>query len=123
MLLPFALQFKNALSSHFLFHTTANDIYEIVKQIPEVENLRNDPELLLLISNIAFNTLGKNKQGIDLKQIVITVEDKLFTLTDDEKSALGTQIEFLQNHNKIKSQSSVKLVSFYAFEWIKRKFL
>ena len=38
----------------------------------------------IYIQNATFNTLGKNKQGIDLKQIVITVEDKLFTLTDDE---------------------------------------
>lgn len=119
--LPFGLQFKNTLDAHTKFHTLLNDITKILKQIHALEDLKKDPELLLLICNLVKNSINVNKWKIDKKELVVAIQ--LFNDTDDEKAQIRSLIQFFYDNNKIKKQKRHKLIMSYSADWLKRKFL
>ena len=123
MTLPLGLSFKNSLLTHASFHGLLNDVYDIIKTIPNISELKTDPEFLLLVCRIVECKMGKNKQNIDKKDLVINILDKVFTLTDGEKEIFKANIQFLYDNNKIKKVSVLKLAILYVGEWVNRRFL
>lgn len=119
--LPFALKMKNTILAHTLFNSLIDEIYSLISTIPHIDKLKGDLELLTLICNIVENHLGKNKQELDKKNIVIAIEDRLFNLNDDEKKCVAEQIDFLHNNGKIIKQKTFKLIGRYMKDWIFRK--
>ena len=104
-------------------HSLLNEVCEIIQTIPNVKELKTDPEFLLLVCRIIENKMGKNKQNIDKKDLVISILDKIFTLTEQEKEMFRSNIQFLYDNNKIKKVSIVKLAILYVGEWVSRRFL
>jgi hypothetical protein len=93
-------------------------------EIPNVrDDLRGDPELILLVARLVENYIPKNTLQLDKKDLCISVLDKVFDLNDEEKESIGTQIQFLYDHDKIKKCSSIKLFLHYLGSWISRKYL
>jgi hypothetical protein len=121
--LPFGLKFKNRLLIHDKFHSLLNQIHDLVKGLHQHEDLRGDPELILLVCNLVENLLGKNKFKIDKKELVIAILDKVYNLTDEEKQQLDIQVQFLYDNGKIQKVSWVKLAMHYTTDWVFRKFL
>jgi len=85
MNLPFGLSLKNTLQGHFTFHNTVKEIGDIIRSIHAVEDLKHDPELLLLICNLIENTIIKNKWKIDKKELAISIHDDVFGDSDEKK--------------------------------------
>lgn len=112
-LLPLGLKLHNTLKAHNIFHTLLNKATEIVKHIPSYEDLKDDPELLLLIVNIVENIMRKNKYGIDKKDLVLCIYDNLFSLTEEEKTTLEKQIQFLHDNKKIQKVPLLRIVWSY----------
>ena len=123
MTLPLGLAFKNSLLTHNTFHTLLNEVTEVIKTIPNYENLKIDPEMLLLICRIVECKMGKNEQNIDKKDLVISILDKLFSLNDREKEIFKSNIQFLYDNGKIKKASFWKLCLYYISDWATRKIL
>ena len=121
--IPFGLTLKNTLKAHIKFYEILNDITKIIKSIHSVEELKNDPELLLLICNLIENTMGDNKSKLDKKELALSIHSNIFTNTDDEREDLKRKIQFFYDNGKIKKKKWYKLVITYTLEWIKRKFL
>jgi hypothetical protein len=121
--LPFGLTLKHSLCSHHTYHNLVSEISSVLKEIHAIEDLKSDPELLLLVCNLIENTLTSNKWKIDKKELAVSIHDNLFSTTDEEKTAVRLQIQFFYDNGKIKKKKWYKLVLVYSMEWIKRKFL
>ena len=121
--LPFGLTLKNTLLAHSKFHSLLNEISEIIKSIHAVEDLRKDPELILLICNLIENSMDANKWKIDKKELALSIHDNIFSDTDEEKEHTRLQIQFFYDNGKIKKKKWYKLLITYCLDWIKRKFL
>jgi hypothetical protein len=121
--LPFGLTLKHSLCSHHTYHNLVSEISSVLKEIHAIEDLKSDPELLLLICNLIENTLTSNKWKIDKKELAVSIHDNLFNTTEEEKTAVRLQIQFFYDNGKIKKKKWYKLVLVYSMEWIKRKFL
>ena len=123
-MLPYGMTFKNSVKVHNLFHDLLNRVSDIVVKIPNYKELKGDPEILLLICNLVENMMTKNSSKIDKKDLAICIVENIFgELTDAEKTALDTNIQFLYNNNKIKKQKFYKVIGYYVIDYIKRKFL
>ena len=121
-LIPF-VPIKNSIKKHILFFQSLEKISSsIISSIPQVEHLRLDPELTLAISTIVENVIPK-KSEIDKKALVVQILDKIFTLTDDEKTLIGSQIDYDYNNNKIIKISKWKIYGKAFSDIIKKFFL
>jgi hypothetical protein len=124
MSLPFGLKFKNTLGVHQKFNSVISKITEIIKEVPNHQDLKNDPELLLLICNLVENFFyTRNKNKIDKRDIVICILDDLYNITDEEKTVYEQQIQFLHNNNQIKKQPLHQIIGHYIIDWLNRRFL
>ena len=105
--IPFGLTLKNTLKAHIKFHNILNDITKIIKSIHSVEDMKNDPELLLLICNLIENMMKNNKSKLDKKELALSIHDNIFTNTDNEREDLRRKIQFFYNNGKIKKKTLV----------------
>ena len=76
--IPFGLSLKNTLKAHIKFHEILNDITKIIKSIHAVEDLKHDPELLLLICNLIENTMTNNKSKLKTQLLNLEQSIRLF---------------------------------------------
>lgn len=99
---------KNGLASHVLYQSCLSKVVAEVSAIPMVESLRSNPELLLLIVNIVFDTvsLSKNKT-IDWKELVCDIYVELFKYTPDELTTLRQHIQFMEENDQIIKPPSI----------------
>jgi len=119
----FGLALKNTLKAHIKFHEILNDITKIIKSIHAIDDLKHDPELLLLICNLIENTMKRNESKLDKKELALSIHDNIFNDSDNEKEDIRRKIQFFYDNNKIKKKKWYKLVFTYGSNWIKRKFL
>jgi hypothetical protein len=101
MSLPLGLSFQNALAAHVDFNGIVGKIVSYLQSIDNYDTLKNHPELVLLTCNLVEYYMPDNKYKIDKKEMAIIVLDKVFTLTDDEKTAVRTQIQFFYDNKQI----------------------
>ena len=93
---------KNSLKKHVLFYQSVEKIAQkITEEVPQLEQLRLNPDLTLLIC-IVVEELVPKQADVDKKLLVVSVLDKLFTLTDDEKSVIEGQIQHNYDEKQIK---------------------
>ncbi len=110
---------KTQLQSHI-----TNSIIEKLNEIPNIENFKLDPQLVLLCCECIENEVYQNKlKKVDKKEMALNILNKLFTLSDDDKISIGTIIEFLHSNNQIKLISTRKIVISNICDWVTRKFL
>jgi hypothetical protein len=123
-MLPFGLSLKNSLKVHNLFHDLLNKVSDIVLKLPNYRELKDDPEIVLLICNLVENFMTKNVSKIDKKDLVICIYENVFgELSNDEKTALEIHIQFLYNNKTIKRQKFYKIIGYIVYDYIKRRFL
>lgn len=123
-MLPYGMKLKNTLKVHNIFHDLLNKVSETISKLPDYKSLKGDPETLKLICCLVENEMSKNTSKIDKKDLVICIVESVFgDLTENEKTNLDTQIQFLHNNGQIKKEKFYKIVGFYLFDYIKRRFL
>ena len=120
--LPFGLSLKNGLKAHSIFHSIFDDVYNaVVKAIKNVEEMKNNPEVVLLIANLIENSMKTNTTQLDKKDLCIQICDKLWDLSDAEKGALSTLIQFDFDSGLIKKRSWLGLAKFTISDYFKSK--
>ena len=116
-------KFKNKINSHVVFNNTVKQIVEeIQKKIPKYNDLRNNPEIVLMICNCIENIITK-KDGCNKKDIVIEVIKTVFNLNDVEIKSLAATIECFWSNGMIVKMKSVEKVGKIIGGWFCRKFL
>ena len=118
------IKFKNNLSKHNIVYSLIEQITEKIKLIPQYEKIRIEIELVKCVCNIIENYVKKNskeKNKIDKKQLVIDSLNNVFNYTEQEKSLVGSLIDFLFNNNQIKKSSFYKLSKNFILSYVKTK--
>ncbi len=116
------LKVKNSLAIHSTIFGIVDDVVKEIKKIPKFETKKNDNELLKSIclyvndelKNSVETDLIKSKQAnkIDKVKIIIEALDEVYDLTEEEKAALDTALEFMID-NKVVPNKKVRK-SFYS---------
>ena len=65
-------KFKNKINSHVVSNNTVKQIVEEIQKIPKYNDLKNNPEIVLMICNCIENIITK-KDGCNKKDIVLEV--------------------------------------------------
>lgn len=116
------VKFKRGLARSDLERKLGEMLEEKVKSLPDFNTLKLNPELILLVCNMAEEGAEK-KFNIDKKELVMKVLDNIFKYAESEKRLLDDQIEFLHATKKIKRVKLVIKIIHYVLDWIQRRFL
>lgn len=116
------VKFKRQLARSDLEKRLIDILQEKVKSLPSYEELRLNPELVLLCCNLIENGCQKKDQ-VDKKVLCINVLDNIFSYSNSEKKQLDDTIEFLWSTKKIKRIHLVKKLLYYLVEILQRRFL
>jgi hypothetical protein len=118
------VDYKNELNTHVVKNNLIDKIVEKINKIPKHHNeLRLNPELILLVCNIVENTINKSDK-VSKKDVVIDVFKQINHITyENDINSLGSLIEFLHSNDKIKRVKLLRKATFYTIDWLKKKFL
>ena len=116
-------KFKNNIKSHVIFNKTVDQIIEeLKKEIPKIHEMKEQPELILLICNCVENIIKKS-DNCDKKKIVIEVMKSLFNLNNEEITKVDSSIECFCSNNMIKKIKKIEKFGVMFSNWFSRKFL
>jgi hypothetical protein len=104
------LNLKHSINKHVQYHGIVRGIVQKIEdEIPELQNLKLNPEITKLVCNLVEEIIKKgNPFDIDKQQLVLEILTKQFNLTDDEKYQINQQITFLfDNGQNKKSKKSL----------------
>jgi hypothetical protein len=116
------VKFKRQLARSDLEKRLIQILEEKVKSLPSYEELRLNPELVLLCCNLIENGCERKDQ-VEKKTLCINVLHSIFNYTNQEKKQIDDTIEFLHSTKKIKRIPFVKKLIYYIIDIIKRRFL
>ena len=104
------IPFVNALEKSNTYNCIRDAILAKISKIPELQKLRLNVELTLLVCNIIENSISNNSKyhKIDKKQLVVDIFSQAFNLNPAEIQLLKDQIEFLYNNGAIIKISKIK---------------
>ena len=93
----------HSLEKSNIYNCIKDAIIQKLQKIPELQKLRLNPELTLLVCNIIENSISNNSKNhkIDKKQLACEILSAPFGLNPQEIQQLKDQIDFLYNNNKI----------------------
>ena len=94
-----------------------------VRALPEVNNFRNNTDLIHLVCNLAENAIKKKWGSVDKKSFVVRVLNTLFTYNVVEKTQVEDVIEFLHSNNQINKVENSKKVYTWGKKWFFKKVL
>ena len=118
------IEFKNTVALHIKQNKLVDDVIKKIKEIPNLDELRMDPELTKYICNVIQNTITKQEEKqICKSNLCATILISLFNLDDKEINAVSKQIKYLENNHEIKTVKTSKKMSKGVWSWIKRKIL
>ena len=118
------IEFKNTVALHIKQNKLVDDVINKIKEIPNLDELRLDPELTKYICNVIKNTITKEEEKqICKSNLCATILINLFNLDDKEVNAVSKQIKYLENNNEIINVKKSKKLSKGIWSWIKKKIL
>lgn len=79
-----------------------------------------DPEFVLYVMNIAEHLVYK-KDGINKKDLLLTIAKDSFGATEEEVQAMSKTIDFLHINKSVKKVSYYKLFKVGLKEWFRKK--
>ena len=118
------VNFKNTVALHIKQNKLVDDVITKIKEIPNLNDLRLDPELTKYICNVIKNTITKQEEKIICQSnLCATILIKLLDLDDREINAVDKQIKYLENNNEIKTVKVSKKLKKSMWAWFKKKVL
>lgn len=84
------------------------------------QQYKMDNELLTLVCNLVEHLVAK-KDNISKKDLVINILQEIFQLSEEEKTTLGNNIQFLWSNSMIKKVSFYKLFKTGIKEYFRKK--
>jgi len=112
---------KNELAQDIKVAEIKNKICDRLNNIENLQDYKLNNEFLVLATNLV-EFYVKKKYNIDKMNLVISIYDRIFAnLTDDEKTTIRRNIQFIYNNGHIKKISYYKLMFCGIKEWLKKK--
>jgi hypothetical protein len=99
---------KSNLRSHVKFNKAVQKIVTHIQQIPEVQKLRTNFDLVKRSMDIIENLGFKKKEKVDKKELLLTAFKIVFKLTTVEIAIISDFIEFVASNKLIKKLSFFK---------------
>ena len=93
-----------------------------IKALPNFQTYKADVEVLLLCCNTVEHLVVKTDK-IDKSKLVIDALTQIFSLTPDEQALTKITIDFLNNHNRIKTVSQINVAKNAVWDWVQKKLL
>ena len=115
-------KFKNNIKSHVIFNKTVEQIIEELKSIKNIHEMKEHPELILMICNCVENIIKKT-DNCDKKKIVIEVMKTMFNLNNEEITKVDSTIECFWSNNMITKIKRIEKFGVMFGNWFSRKFL
>ena len=97
---PFKL--KSSLKSHYTYASIMNSIIVELEKIPELKTLSMSQDLTCLVCSIVESLskkIAKTSPSIEKKTLVVEIITKLFTLTPEQQTLIGSQVDFICSNN------------------------
>lgn len=116
------VKFKHNLKQSQKSDEIEKYILDKLFNLPNYMDYKFDPELVLYACRVV-EALVKKSDHIDKKMLVISVFEKIFNLSYEEKKLIEEIIEFLFNNKRIKAVKTTKKVLYAVGDWVKRKLL
>ena len=118
------IKLKRTLEKHKSVESLQREITNLLFQIPNVNNMVKDPELILYVCNMIENNSYHGSQKLDKRDICIKV---LISLNpevnnDNDLNTINKMIEFLHSNGKIKKLNSFKKYGGMVGNWLLKKF-
>ena len=115
-------KFKNNIKSHVIFNKTVEQIIEELKSIKNIHEMKEHPELILMICNCVENIIKKT-DNCDKKKIVIEVMKTMFNFNNEEITKVDSTIECFWSNNMITKIKRIEKFGIMFGNWFSRKFL
>ena len=117
------IPFVNALEKSNMYNCIRDAIIVKIQKIPQLQSLKLNVELTLLVCNIIENSINNNGKyhKIDKKQLAVDILQPPFNLNPSEIQQLKDQIDFLYNNNQIVKLSGFKKTLNSVSGWFKKK--
>ncbi len=64
------------------------------------------------------NLISSKNKTIDIKSIIIEILTSVFSISDQEKTILEKQIDFLESNGHLKIASMTKIVKTFVTSWV-----
>ena len=101
---------KHELSQNIKLCEIKNKIVERLEKIENLQDYKLNNEFLVLASNLV-EFYVKKKYNIDKMNLVISIYDRIFAnLSEDDKTTIRQNIQFIYNNGHIKKISYYKLM-------------
>lgn len=112
---------KNELAQDIKLAEIKNKIVDRLNKIENLQQYKLNNEFLVLACNLVEYYV-KKKYNIDKMNLVLNIYDSIFSdFTDDEKTAIRQNIQFIWNNGHIKKIAYYKLMFCGIKEWLKKK--
>jgi hypothetical protein len=112
---------KNDLAQDINLAEIKNKMCDRLNKIETLQDYKLNNEFLVLCCNLV-EFYVKKKYNIDKMNLVISIYDRIFAnLTDDEKTTIRQNIQFIWNNRHIKKIAYYKLMFCGVKEWLKKK--
>jgi hypothetical protein len=112
---------KNDLAQEIKTAEIKNKICDRLNKIENLQDYKLNNEFLVLATNL-IEYYVKKKHNIDKSNLLITIYEKIFfNFTDEEKSTVRQNIQFIWNNGHIKKIAYYKLMFCGIKEWLKKK--
>lgn len=102
-----SIQFKNSLKDHCTTDGIVEVIKNKVKTIPNIEEQKYNPELMIFISSVLEQTMFDNKLKGDKMEMLLSVYRHVFELTTLDEVIVRKVIEFMLDNNLVKIERGV----------------
>lgn len=118
------IDLKHNLKTLSLENEITTNITSKLGEIPNLQGLKLDPELILLVCNCIENEVAQNGlKKVNKKDLATKIMSHLFELTDADKEHISKTIEFIWQNGQIKKINSARIAFGVVGDWFARKFL
>lgn len=110
--LTYLIPKKGTINQLSKFQEISNQIFEMIKDIPNIHAYRLDPEMINLIAT-SIEYLAKPKYKLDkLGLLKYTLKRAVPELTQEDEQAVEKVVEFLINNHMIQKPKMLSKISF-----------
>ncbi len=114
---------QNTLRVHMEKYEALEEVVNIIKKIPKLQLIKNDPELLKWLMEKVLSTISsKVIDQLKVDELVFEALCEVFpAMSENEKDFIKKTVEFLVNNKQIRKNSYLKKKSLKLLNFLKKK--
>jgi glutaredoxin 2 len=113
------MKLKHTAKKHEKVYTVYEKIKKDTEQIPKIELLKEDKELLNSVCNKFEDTINTKKYNVNKKELVLNLYSELFDTSEEYLKKISDDVEYLWNHGAIRKTPLYKKVLKGSYNFLK----